>query len=87
MKTTPDLIAKLIFSSSQLRYFELELFSDPRNFELQDIVWKWQAKLDQVLYEMGMTDFVPLKQLIEILKLSDATEANTTQTSERLENA
>ena len=66
MKATPELIAKLIFASTQLRYFEKEMAIDPGN-ELRDIVIKWQFKIDEVLMQMGMDEFIPLKQLIKII--------------------
>lgn len=69
MKTTSELIGKLIFASSQLRYFEKELMMEPGNMELHDIVIKWQMKMDEVLMEMGVTDFIPLKKIIEQVKL------------------
>ena len=70
MRITPELVAKLIFSSSQLRYFERELAADPRAYELQDIATKWQCKVDEVLIEMGVEEFISLKQLIETIKLT-----------------
>lgn len=68
MKITPELIAKLIFATSQLRYFEREYLIDP-SLELHDIVVKWQCKVDEVLDQMCMKEFIPLKQLIEIASL------------------
>jgi len=70
MRITPDLVAKLIFSSSQLRYFEKQLLIDPST-ELQGIVARYQCKVDEVLCLMGMEEFIPLKTLIESLKLNE----------------
>jgi len=68
MTITPELVAKLIFASSQLRYFERECLLDP-NPETHDIVIKWQIKVDEVLIKMGVEDFIPLATLKEIIKL------------------
>lgn len=70
MKLTPELISKLIFASSQLRFFEKELVMEPSD-ELHDIVIKWQMKVDEVLCEMGADQYVPLKTLIETIKLNE----------------
>jgi hypothetical protein len=87
MKITPELVAKLIFSSSQLRYFERELAADPRAYELQDIVTKWQCKVDEVLIEMGVEEFIPLMNLIETIKLEYNAETNTEKEGQGVENA
>lgn len=68
MKITPELVAKLIFASSELRFFERELVMEP-NDELQGIVIKCQHRLDGILIEMGMEGFIPLKTLIETINL------------------
>ena len=74
MKITPELVAKLIFATSQLRWFERELMSEPSNFELQDIITKWQCKADEVLRDMGVEEFIPLKTLTETIELEYKTE-------------
>lgn len=68
MSITPELVAKLIFTCSQLRYFEQQLLIDP-NQEMHDIVIRAQRNLDNVLCEMGMEEYVPLNTLIESIKL------------------
>lgn len=68
MTLTPDIIAKLIFATSQLRFFERELVMEPNN-ELHDIVIRWQCKIDSLLVEMGMDKFIPLDELKAILKI------------------
>ncbi len=73
MKTTPELIAKLIFASSQLRYFEQQCLIEP-NDEMHDIVIKWQVKVDEVLCQMGVDGFISLKTLIETIKLNEYEE-------------
>lgn len=70
MRITPELIAKLIFASSQLRFFEQQCLIDP-NQEMRDIVLRWQCKVDEVLCEMGADQYVPLKTLIETIKLNE----------------
>lgn len=69
MRITPEQVANLIFSVSQLRYFERELVMQP-NDELQDITIRWQYKVDQVLIEMGVEEYIPRKQLMEILNIT-----------------
>lgn len=68
MKINSELIAKVLYSASELRYFEKELIMEP-NQELQDIVIKCQYRLDALLVEMGMDTFVPIQDLITIVKL------------------
>ncbi len=70
MKITPELVAKLIFSSSQLRYFEQQCMIDP-NPEMHDIVCKYQCKVDEVLCLMGVDMYMPLKTLIETISLNE----------------
>jgi len=69
MKLTNELIGKLIFASSQLRYFETESMTEPNNMQLHDIVVKWQMKVDEVLLDMGLKEHIGLKELIEIINL------------------
>lgn len=69
MKLNNELIAKLIFASSQLRYFEIESAIHPNDMQLKDIVVKWQAKIDEVLIDMGLREYIGLKELIEIINL------------------
>lgn len=69
MNLTNELIAKLIFASSQLRYFETESAMNPSDPQLKDIVIKWQIKLDGVLLDMGLKEHIGLKELIEIINL------------------
>lgn len=70
MIITPELVAKLIFTCSQLRYFEQQLLIDP-NQEMHDIVIRAQRNLDNVLCEMGMDGFMPIKTIEEMLKLNE----------------
>lgn len=70
MRIADEHIAKLIFASSQLRYFEQQLLVDP-NQEMHDIVIRAQRNLDNVLCEMGFEDFVPLKTIIDTLKIEN----------------
>ncbi len=69
MRITPEQVANLIFSVSQLRYFEKELITDKSNFELNDIVVKWQYMVDKVLIEMGVEEFISRKSLLDTIKL------------------
>jgi hypothetical protein len=69
MTVTPEQVANLIFSVSQLRYFEKELMTDKNNLELSDITLKWQYMVDKVLIEMGVEEFIGRKQLLEVIKL------------------
>lgn len=62
------MVAKLIFATTQLRYFEKEFRIEP-NIEMQDIVVKWQCKVDDLLNRMGVQDFMPYNQLIQLIKI------------------
>lgn len=68
MTITPEMVAKLIFATTQLRYFEKEFRIDP-NIEMQDIVMKWQCKVDELLARMGMQEYMPYDQLSQLLKI------------------
>ncbi len=72
MTITPKQVANLIFSVSQLRYFEKELMTDKHNHELIDITVRWQFKVDEVLSEMGVDGFISRQELIEKLTLEYA---------------
>jgi hypothetical protein len=69
MNLTNELIAKLIFAVSQLRYFEIEAAINKDDIQLQDIVVKWRAKVDEVLLDMGLKEHIGLNELIEIINL------------------
>ena len=73
MIITHEIIAKLIFATTQLRFFEKEYLADP-SIEMNDIVIKWRCKVDKILNEMGMQEFMPFNQLLEILKLNNQHE-------------
>ncbi len=68
MRITTEHVANLIFATSQLRFFEKELVMQP-NDELQDITIRWQYKVDKVLIEMGVEEFITRKNLLETIKL------------------
>lgn len=68
MSITPEAVAKLIFATTQLRFFEKEYRLDP-TLEMQDIVLRWQCKVDQILEKMGMHDFMPYDDLLKQLKI------------------
>lgn len=68
MSITPEAVAKLIFATTQLRFFEKEYRLDP-TLEMQDIVLRWQCKVDQLLEKMGMHDFMPYEDLLRCLKI------------------
>ena len=86
MRITPEQVANLIFSVSQLRYFERELVMQP-NDELQDITIRWQFKVDSVLIEMGVEEYISRKQLLETIQLEYNANQNTTKESQRMEDA
>lgn len=80
MNITTNIIAKFIFATTQLRYFEKEYRIDP-SIEMKDIVIKWQCKVDQILQSMGMHDFMPFEQLLETLNMTyGRTETNKVNT-------
>jgi len=68
MTITPEMVAKLVFATTQLRYFEKEFRLEP-NIEMQDIVLKWQCKVDELLNRMGMQEYMPYDQLTQLLKI------------------
>jgi len=68
MRITPELVAKLIFAASQLRYFEQQLLIDP-NQEMHAIVIRYQCNLDDILCKMGVDEFISRKTLIETITL------------------
>lgn len=70
MTITPETVAKLIFATTQLRFFEKEYRLDP-SVEMQDIVLRWQCKVDQFLEKMGMHDFMPYDDLLKQLKIDE----------------
>lgn len=70
MTITPEVVAKLIFATTQLRFFEKEYRLDP-SVEMQDIVLRWQCKVDQLLEKMGMHDFMPYDDLLKQLKIDE----------------
>jgi hypothetical protein len=69
MIITPEIIARLIFATTQLRFFEKEYLTDP-SIEVNDIVVKWQHKVDTILDSMGMQEFMPYNKLVELLKIT-----------------
>jgi hypothetical protein len=87
MRITPEQVANLIFSVSQLRYFEKELMTDKNNFELNDIVVKWQYMIDKVLIEMGVEEYISRKQLLETIQLEYNADTDTTKEDTRVEDA
>lgn len=68
MSITSEIVAKLIFATTQLRFFEKEYRLDP-TLEMQDIVLRWQCKVDHILEKMGMHDFMPYDDLLKHLKI------------------
>lgn len=74
MRITPDLVAKLIFASSQLRYFEQQLLIDP-SIELQGIVARYQCKIDEVLCLMEADQYAPLKTILDTINLNETLHA------------
>lgn len=68
MRITPELVANLIFASSQLRYFEQVFQVDP-DVQVKDIIIRYQCKVDDVLCKMGMEMHMSRQQIIDIIKL------------------
>jgi len=68
MTVTPEIVAKLIFATTQLRFFEKEYLADP-DLETFGIVTKWQAKVDEILERMEMKEFLSYEELINSLKI------------------
>lgn len=68
MTVTPEIVAKLIFATTQLRFFEKEYLAAP-DLETFGIVTKWQAKVDEILERMEMKEFLSYEELINSLKI------------------
>lgn len=66
MNITNDLVADLIFACSQLRYFEQQFQIEP-DIEVNDIVVRYQCRVDDVLCKMGLELHASRQQLKEIL--------------------
>jgi len=58
------MIVKLIYLTSNLRYFEKEWILD-RTWENESVMLKYQADLDDFLEKNGFTEFLSEKDLIE----------------------
>lgn len=73
MIITPEKLADLIFSISQLRYYEKECKGCPPIDEVRIII-TLQRRVDDILKTMGMQDFLTHEQIIQILKLNSQHE-------------
>lgn len=73
MTITPEIAAKLIYGISQLRYFEREYAKD-NHVEMRRIVDIWRNRIDQLLEDIGATEFVPLKELLNQIQLINTLE-------------
>jgi len=58
---TPEMIVKLIYLTSNLRYFEKEWILD-RTWENESVMLKYQADLDDFLEKNGFTEFLSEKE-------------------------
>lgn len=68
MTITPEIVGKLIFGISQLRYWEREYAKEP-GAEIKQLVGKWQDRLDELLERLGATGFIDLKDLINEIEI------------------
>jgi hypothetical protein len=68
MTITPEHIANLIFAVSQVRFFEKE-YKDWPTFANLEIIDRYKKKIDEILKDMGVEEFIERKQLIETIKL------------------
>lgn len=73
MIITPEKLADLIFSISQLRYYEKECKGGHPIDEVRIII-TLQRRVDDILKTMGMQDFLTREQIIQILKLNSQHE-------------
>ena len=73
MIITPEKLADLIFSISQLRYYEKDCKNNPSMDEVRVII-TLQRRVDDILKIMGMQDFLTHDQIIQILKLNSQHE-------------
>lgn len=70
MTLTPEIVAKLIYGISQLRYWEKEYAKEPGS-ELRRIVMLWQDRLDELIEQLGATEFISLKDLLKQIEIVD----------------
>lgn len=73
MIITHEKLADLIFSISQLRYYEKDFKNNPSMDEVWIII-TLQRRVDNILKTMGMQDFLTHEQIIQILKLNSQHE-------------
>lgn len=73
MIITPEKLADLIFSISQLRYYEKECKDNPPIEEIRIII-DLQRRVDNILKTMGMQEFLTHEQIVQILKLNSQHE-------------
>lgn len=61
---TPEIIAKLIFCFSNLRYFEQQNDID-KDGDSREIMRLAQARADELLHEIGCTGYKSLQEIYE----------------------
>ncbi|MEK6884413.1 MAG: hypothetical protein AABY22_32575, partial [Nanoarchaeota archaeon] len=66
MTITPEIVAKLIYCIHNLRYWELQ-YNEDLSVEVRRCVKLWQKRADELLEQLGATEFIDLKTLIEEL--------------------
>lgn len=86
MTLTPDILAKLIFHLSNLRWLEKEhLFDIIKDPEIEKSITILKMEIDKELCENGLDEHFPLDQLTEIIKIH--AEAYSKKEISRVENA
>jgi hypothetical protein len=71
MNITPDKIAKLIYHTSNLRYYERDYASDKeQDLKVEIAIVRIREEIDTLLKELGLDDFFDLHTLTEILKIN-----------------
>ena len=68
MTITPEIIAKLIFGISSLRHWEKEYAKEP-GAEIRKLVTIWQIRLDELIEQIGATEYQCLKDILSELKI------------------
>ena len=68
MKVTPEIIARIIYLTSNLRFFEKEYDKEP-NWDNRNLVIKYQTVLDDYLKELDVSEFISEQDLCDSITL------------------
>jgi hypothetical protein len=66
MNITPELVARLIFNISNMRYFQKEFQREPTR-ENKDLLISFQGKVDEFLFENGLAEYADFEEILSTL--------------------